>query len=80
MLIAPIMSPDSTGSPGEASCSNNLSVADFGLKAAKKFADRPIMDEVRQIIQRRWVAIDNGEKRAGALGDDGKRRSRLNLQ
>jgi hypothetical protein len=42
------------------------------IEALEEFADGAVMDEIGEFVQRRGVAIRDGEKRAGAFGDDGR--------
>ena len=50
------------------------------LELGKECADRAVMNEVGEIVERRWVAVDDGEERAAAFGDDREGCRRLHLQ
>ena len=50
------------------------------LELGKEFADGAVMNEVGEVVERRRVAVDDGEERAAAFGDDREGCRRLHLQ
>ena len=50
------------------------------LELGEEFADGTIMNEVGEVIERCRIAIDDGEERAAAFGDDREGCRGLNLQ
>ena len=58
----------------------DLSVRDHLAESAAELADRSLMNEIRVIVERRRLPVDNCEQRAIAFRDHGKRCRRLHLQ
>ena len=56
-----------------------LSIGDEPVQLFEKIPDRASMVEIRQRIQRRRVAVDNGQKSAALFGQDRKGGGRLDL-
>ena len=48
------------------------------MQLTEERADGAIVNEVGDVVERRGVAIDDGEQRAAALGDDRKTRHGTN--
>jgi hypothetical protein len=52
--------------------SRRSAVRQQGIQLFKKFADAAVVREVRQLVERRLIAVDDREERAGPLRQDGK--------